>query len=299
LGKAESAPPPDGGYRIFTTQYDLEIRVEDLPKVMGWLDEAAFRDYALECDRTVDAWRAAADLAAIAAVDRVKAANSTGNLRDTVACLLIDHSGSMRGQRAILGTAVADIVADFWSRIGIAYEILGFTTQSWRGGRSRHAWRRIGQPPNPGRLCDLLHIIYRSADETVPGAPWSIRNLMRRELLKENIDGEAILWAVRRLRARPEQRRVLVVMSDGVPVDDSTLAANDPWILVNHLCEVTRAVARAPDFRLGAVGLDCDVSDFYKRNVVVSSTNDFAHRLVPFLERLFETSANHAPDDSS
>ena len=125
----------------------------------------------------------------------------------------------------------------------------------WRGGKSRWSWRRAGRPASPGRLCDLLHIIYRSADETIAGPPWSIRNLLRREILKENIDGEAVLWAAHRLRGRSEKRKILVVVSDGAPVDDSTLAANDPLILDRHLREVIASIEHASDIRLGAVGL--------------------------------------------
>jgi cobaltochelatase CobT len=146
----------------------------------------------------------------------------------------MDHSGSLRGQRAIIATALAQVVADFWSRLGIRYEILGFTTRSWKGGQSRQAWQAAGSPPDPGRLCDLLYIIYRSADSTNPGAPWTMHNLLRRDLLKENIDGEAIMWAARRLRDCRETRKLLVVVSDGVPADDSTLLANDPEFLVRH-----------------------------------------------------------------
>src|SRR5690606_23347088 len=118
-----------------------------------------------------------------------------------------------------------------WSRLGIAFEILGFTTQSWHGGRSRRRWKWRGSPSNPGRLCDLLHIVYREADDHRPGAPWALRNLNRRELLKENVDGEAIEWATSRLLARPEKQKILIVISDGTPVDDSTLAANDAGYL--------------------------------------------------------------------
>jgi cobaltochelatase CobT len=260
---------------------------------MGFADEHTFRRYVAEFDRAMTEWRAMVDLAAIEAVSRVKTAG-TLDLEDTVASLLIDHSGSIRGPRAIIAVAVAEIVADFWSHLGIAYEILGFTTRSWRGGNSRSSWRRAGRPANPGRLCDLLHIIYRSADQTSAGAPWLIRNLMRREILKENVDGEAILWAADRLRGRPEKRKLLVVVSDGAPVDDSTLAANDPLILDRHLREVIASIERASDIRVGAIGLDFDVSDYYSEHVVIGSKHDSVHRLVPFVAGLLEEAAGRA-----
>jgi cobaltochelatase CobT len=275
------------GYRAYTTKFDLEIRAEDLPKLFGRTGEDTLRRYVSEFDRAMTEWRAMADLAAIEAVDRIKAGGALAP-KDTVASLLIDHSGSLRGQRAIIATALAEIVADFWSRLGISFEILGFTTRTWHGGYSRWWWRLAGRPANPGRLCDLLHIIYRSADQSTPGAPWSIRNLMRRELLKENVDGEAILWAAHRLRSRPENRKMLVVVSDGAPVDDATLAANDTGILDRHLREVISSIKHTSDIRLGAVGLEFEVSLYYPEFVVISSKDELAGRLVPFLARLFE-----------
>ena len=151
----------------------------------------------------------------------------------------------MRNQPSIIATTLATIVAECWSLLGIRYEILGFTTRSWRGGRPRRHWIMAGRPAYPGRLCELLHIVYRSADDTCAGAPQSIRNMMREELLKENVDGEAVMWAAERLRKRPEMRKVLVVVSDGAPVDDATLAANGPGILHRHLKEVIAALRHA------------------------------------------------------
>jgi cobaltochelatase CobT len=129
----------------------------------------------------------------------------------------LNDSGSLRGQPAVLTTAAAEVAADYWSRIGIRYEILGFTTLTWRGGRSREKWMNSGHPRNPGRLCDLLHIIYRTADDEYEGPPPSVRNLLREALIKENVDGEALAWAAARLRDRHEARKILVVVSDGGP----------------------------------------------------------------------------------
>jgi cobaltochelatase CobT len=286
LTRPAVVPPDTGGYRAYTTRFDLELRADELAKAMGWWESVAFSAHVAELDRAMAGWRAAADIAAIEAIDRLRIAGDAGDLGDTVACLLIDHSGSMRGQRAIIAVALAEITAEIWSRLGMCYEILGFTTRSWRGGRSRRSWIWAGRPPHPGRLCDLLHIIYRSADQTAPGAPSSIRNLMRGELLKENIDGEAVLWAAHRLRARPEARKILIVVSDGAPVDDSTLSANDPDILGRHLRQVVADIGQAGDIKVAAIGLDHEMFNVYPEYVVVRGVDDLSNRLIPFLTGL-------------
>src|SRR5262249_4401889 len=248
----------------------------------------AFNEYAAAYDQGMGSWRAAADIAAMNSVQSVRSSTSSSILAQTVAALLIDHSGSMRGQRAIIATALAEIVAEYWNRLGIAYELLGFTTCSWHGGNSRKAWERAGRPANPGRLCDLLHIIYRSADETNPGAPWTIRNIMRRELLKENVDGEALVWAARRLGENPQPRKMLLVVSDGAPVDDSTIAENDPEILVGHLKQTIAELERSSGFSLGAIGIDYSVSHYYSTSTEIGGPDDIAARVVPFLEQLLK-----------
>jgi cobaltochelatase CobT len=283
--------PPPADYRAYTTAHDLELRGEQLGEFLGAAGAQAFKEYAAGYDQGMGSWRAAADITAMNSVQSVKSATPSSILAETVAALLIDHSGSMRGQRAIIATALAEIVAEYWNRLGIAYELLGFTTSSWQGGNSRKAWERAGRPANPGRLCDLLHIIYRSADETNPGAPWAIRNVMRRELLKENIDGEAVVWAARRLRERPQRRKILLVVSDGAPVDDSTIAANDPEILVRHLKQTIAELEQSPDFCLGAIGIDYSVSHYYSTSTEIGGLEDLAARVVPFLEQLLKASA--------
>ncbi len=145
-------------YRVYTTEFDRVIHGDELPALLGPEQEATFQVKASELDPALSRWRAAAELAAIEDVKAYASKHSADDVNDTVACLLLDHSGSLRGQRAILATAITEIVADYWSRIGIRYEILGFTTLSWKGGQSREKWLNSGRPPNPGRLCDLLHI---------------------------------------------------------------------------------------------------------------------------------------------
>ena len=162
---------PHEGYRIYTTQYDRVVTGDKIEEFLARSGREAFAAYAAELDVAITRWRAAAEVAAVEAVAKYRASAGPEAARDTVACLLLDHSGSLRGQRAIVATAIAAIVADLWSRIGIRYEILGFNPD---GGRARQAWIRAGRPSNPGRLCELLHIVYRCADDTRPGAPWTV-----------------------------------------------------------------------------------------------------------------------------
>ena len=272
IGNPAAASSQD--YRVYTAEFDRIIHGDELPAVFGPEHEATLQVKASEVDPALSRWRAAAEPAAVEAARAHASKHSVDDLKDTVACLLLDHSGSLRGQPAILATAIAEIVADYWSRIGIRYEILGFTTSSWKGGRSREKWIASGRPSNPGRLCDLLQIVYRTADDQYPGAPRSIRNLMREELTKENVDGEAIAWAAGRLRNRHEARKILVVVSDGGPVDDSTLAANAPDYLDRHLRKVTASINEAGDIWLVGIGLDHDVARYYARHRSIESTDD-------------------------
>jgi cobaltochelatase CobT len=273
IGNLAAASPQD--YRVYTIEFDRIIHGDELPALLGPEQETTFQVKASEFDPVLSRWRAAAELAAIEDVSACASKHSVDDLNDTVACLLVDHSGSLRvRQRAILATAVAEIVSDYWSRVGIRYEILGFTTLSWKGDRSREKWINSGRPPNPGRLCDLLHIVYRSADDQYTGPPRSIRNLIREELTKENVDGEAVAWAAGRLRNRHEARKILIVVSDGAPVDDSTLAANTPSYLERHLKKVIASINEAGDIWLVGIGLDYDVSRYYARHLSVASADE-------------------------
>ena len=278
--------PPPGSYRVFTTRFDLEVSGEGLSQVIGRRESPAFGDYVSHFEQAIAQWRAVAEPVVTEFVDRVKAVS--GGRDNAIACLLIDHSGSMRNQPSIIAAALATIVAECWSRLGIRYEILGFTTRSWHGGRPRRRWIMAGRPAYPGRLCELLHIVYRSADDTCAGAPQSIRNMMREELLKENVDGEAVIWAAERLRRWPETSKLLLVVSDGAPVDDATLAANNGDILHRHLKEVIATIRHASDIRLAAIGLGHDVSMYYPEGIVVTSTDELTGRVLPYLAGLFE-----------
>jgi len=208
--------------------------------------------------------------------------------RDTVVTLLLDNSGSMRGRPILVAAACADILARTLERCGVKTEILGFTTRAWKGGRSKEAWLERGKPPNPGRLNDLRHIVYKSAD-----APWrrsraNLGLMLRDGLLKENIDGEAVLWAHQRLLARPEQRRILMVISDGAPVDDGTQSANSPAYLEKHLREVIAYIETRSHVELLAIGIGHDVTRYYKRAVTVVDVEQLAGAITDQLAALFE-----------
>ena len=220
------------------------------------------------------------------------------NFRDTVVTLLLDNSGSMRGRPITVAATCADILARTLERCGVKVEILGFTTRAWKGGQAREAWLQAGKPPAPGRLNDLRHIIYKSAD-----APWrrARRNLglmMREGLLKENIDGEALDWAYKRLLARSEQRRILMMISDGAPVDDSTLSVNAGNYLERHLRAVIDEIENRSPVELIAIGIGHDVTRYYKRAVTIVDAEELGGAMTDKLAELFDEHAaqNAAPD---
>ncbi|MDX5360132.1 MAG: cobaltochelatase subunit CobT [Alphaproteobacteria bacterium] len=210
------------------------------------------------------------------------------DFRDTVVTILLDNSGSMRGRPITVAAMCADILARTLERCGVKAEILGFTTRAWKGGQSREQWLQAGKPPTPGRLNDLRHIVYKAAD-----APWrrSRRNLglmMREGLLKENIDGEALLWAHRRLLARPEQRQILMVISDGAPVDDSTLSVNAGNYLERHLRQVIEWIETKSPVELIAIGIGHDVTRYYRRAVTIVDADQLGGAMTEQLASLFE-----------
>ncbi|HEX9647872.1 MAG TPA: cobaltochelatase subunit CobT [Alphaproteobacteria bacterium] len=208
--------------------------------------------------------------------------------RDTVVTLLLDNSGSMRGRPISVAAMSADILARTLERCGVKVEILGFTTRAWKGGRARERWLADGKPPNPGRLNELRHIVYKSAD-----APWrrarkGLGLMLREGLLKENIDGEALLWAHQRLLARPEERRILMVISDGAPVDDSTLSVNSGNYLDRHLREVIRWIEAASPVELVAIGIGHDVTRYYRRAVTIVDAEQLGGTMTEKLAELFD-----------
>jgi cobaltochelatase CobT len=210
------------------------------------------------------------------------------NFRDTVVTLLIDNSGSMRGRPITVAAMSADILARTLERCGVKVEILGFTTRAWKGGQSRERWIASGKPPNPGRLNDLRHIIYKAAD-----APWrrarkGLGLMLREGILKENIDGEALLWAHKRLIGRHEQRRILMVISDGAPVDDSTLSVNPGNYLEKHLREVIAEIEGESPVQLIAIGIGHDVTRYYRRAVTIVDAEQLGGTMLEKLAELFD-----------
>ncbi len=213
--------------------------------------------------------------------------------RDTVVTLLIDNSGSMRGRPITVAAMSADILARTLERCGVKVEILGFTTRSWKGGKSREKWIDDEKPQNPGRINDLRHIVYKSADTTWRRARRNLGMMLREGLLKENIDGEALLWAHQRLLGRPEQRRILMVISDGAPVDDATLSANPGNYLERHLREVINFIETRSKVELTAIGIGHDVTRYYRRAVTLIDAEELGGTVMQNLTDLFDEETSH------
>jgi cobaltochelatase CobT len=208
--------------------------------------------------------------------------------RDTVVSLLIDNSGSMRGRPISIAAISADILARTLERCGVKVEILGFTTRAWKGGQSRETWLAAGRPPAPGRLNDLRHIVYKAADEPWRRARKNLGLMMREGLLKENIDGEALLWAHNRLIGRSEERKILMVISDGAPVDDSTLSVNSGTYLERHLRQVIHWIEARSPVELIAIGIGHDVTRYYQRAVTIMDAEQLGGTMIGQLASLFD-----------
>ena len=312
----ESRLPPDFDYRVYTAANDEVVAAEELcdaeelTRLRGYLDQqlvalqGAVTKLANRLQRRLQAQQNRAwdfdqeeGLLDTARLTRVvvspesplsyKVERDT-DFRDTVVTLLIDNSGSMRGRPISIAAISADILARTLERCAVKTEILGFTTRAWKGGQSREAWLAAGRPGKPGRLNDLRHIIYKPAD-----APWrrARRNLglmMREGLLKENIDGEALLWAHGRLIGRSEDRRILMVISDGAPVDDSTLSVNSGNYLERHLRQVIGWIETRSPVELIAIGIGHDVTRYYRRAVTIMDAEQLGGAMVDQLAQLFE-----------
>jgi len=310
--------PPGGealAYRVFTTEFDAEVAAEELcgpselarlraqldsylSRYQGMIGRMANRLQRLLLAQQQRGWEFdleegildAARLARVI-VNPVTPLSfkqeKEAEFRDTVVTLLIDNSGSMRGRPIAVAAMSAEILARTLERCGVKVEILGFTTRAWKGGRSREKWLAMGKPANPGRLNDLLHIVYKPADAAWRRARRSLGLMLREGLLKENIDGEAILWAHHRLLQRPEARRILMVISDGAPVDDSTLSANPGNFLDRHLREVIRWIEANSDVELLAIGIGHDVTRYYSRAVTIHDPEQLGGTLLRELMDLF------------
>ncbi len=308
--------PPQFDYRVFTTRFDETVKAEELCD-MAELDRLrALLDRQLESLSGVvarlanrlqrrllaqqnRAWDFDLDegLLDTARLTRVvidpmhplsfKMERDT-DFRDTVVTLLLDNSGSMRGRPITVAATCADILARTLERCGVKVEILGFTTRAWKGGQAREAWLQAEKPAGPGRLNDLRHIVYKSADTPWRRARRNLGLMMREGLLKENIDGEALAWAHQRLLARAEQRRILMMISDGAPVDDSTLSVNPGNYLERHLRQVIEEIETRSPVQLLAIGIGHDVTRYYRRAVTIVDAEELAGAITDELAELFE-----------
>jgi len=317
-----AAPPhseADPNYVVFQTDFDEEIKAEDLAepaeleRLRAYLDQqleplkGAVSRLANKLQRRLQAqqnrsWKfdmeeGILDVGRLARV----VANPTTPLsfkveqdtefRDTVVTLLLDNSGSMRGRPISIAAICADVLARTLERCQVKVEILGFTTRAWKGGQSRENWLAEGRPQQPGRLNDLRHIIYKPADSPMRRTRDNLGLMMKEGLLKENIDGEALEWAHRRMLARPEARKILMVISDGAPVDDSTLSVNPANYLEKHLRDVIAMVEKRRAVELMAIGIGHDVTRYYQRAVTITDVEQLAGAMTEQLAALFDSDA--------
>ncbi|MEM9394256.1 MAG: cobaltochelatase subunit CobT [Pseudomonadota bacterium] len=325
-GEAPLEPPPppphseaDPNYVVFETDFDEEIKAEELAepaeleRLRAYLDQqleplkGAVSRLANKLQRRLQAqqnrsWKfdmeeGILDVGRLARV----VANPTTPLsfkveqdtefRDTVVTLLLDNSGSMRGRPISIAAICADVLARTLERCQVKVEILGFTTRAWKGGQSRERWLAEGRPQQPGRLNDLRHIIYKPADSPMRRTRDNLGLMMKEGLLKENIDGEALEWAHRRMLARPEARKILMVISDGAPVDDSTLSVNPANYLEKHLRDVIEMVEKRRAVELIAIGIGHDVTRYYQRAVTITDVEQLAGAMTEQLAALFDSDA--------
>ena len=323
-GEAPMEPPApqpisdaDPDYRVYQTEHDEEIRAEDLAEPVELERLRAYLDQQLEPlkgavsrlanklqrrlqaqqnrswefdleEGTLDAGRLARVIANPTTPLSFKVEKDT-EFRDTCVTLLLDNSGSMRGRPISIAAICADVLARTLERCNVKVEILGFTTRAWKGGQAREAWLNDGRPQQPGRLNDLRHIIYKSGDTPWRRARPNLGLMMKEGLLKENIDGEALEWAYRRMMARPEARKILMVISDGAPVDDSTLSVNPANFLEKHLRDVIEMVEKRRVVELLAIGIGHDVTRYYDRAVTITDVEQLAGAMTEQLAALFDS----------
>ena len=307
---------PNRSYRVFTRAHDEVFAAEDLSdgaelaRLRATLDEQARQlpgivarlarrlERALRAQQrrrwqfdleegVLDSARLARVLTEPLAPLSFKQETET-DFKDTVVTLLLDNSGSMRGRPILLTALCADLLARTLERCGVRTEILGFTTREWDGGQSRADWIAAGAPRNPGRLTDVRYIVYKTADTAWRRARANLGLLLRDDLMKDNIDGEALWWAYQRLLARSERRRILMIISDGVPLDQATLSANPGGYLDQHLRQVIRWIEQQAEVELVAIGIGHEVGDYYQRAVAIGSTDDLGPAMIGELGGLFE-----------
>ena len=323
-GEAPLDPPPpapisdaDPNYSVYKTEFDEEIGAEELAepaeleRLRAYLDQQleplkgavsrlanklqrrlqAQQNRSWEFDKEegiLDAGRLARVVANPTTPLSFKWEKDT-DFRDTVVTLLLDNSGSMRGRPISIAAICADVLARTLERCAVKVEVLGFTTKAWKGGQSREKWLAEGRPLQPGRLNDLRHIVYKSADAPMRRTRANLGLMMKEGLLKENIDGEALEWAHRRMMARREQRKILMVISDGAPVDDSTLSVNPANYLEKHLRDVIAMIEKRKAVELMAIGIGHDVTRYYDRAVTITDADQLAGAMTEQLASLFDS----------
>jgi cobaltochelatase CobT len=259
---------PTSGYKVYQRAYDEEVAADSLVEGGKLLRLRQLLDAELGAS-----FVGATKQKMAQQFERIPPASARP---ETVVTLLLDNSGSMRGRPIMVAACCADMLARTLESCGVKVEVLGFTTVAWKGGRSRSDWIAAGRPRAPGRLSDLRHIVYKSADTTGAAGRQALGVMLDESLLKENIDGEALAWAHARLLARPEPRRILLVISDGAPVDDSTLAVNPGNILDLHLRHVIEEIEARPAVELIAIGIGHDVARYYRRAVTITHPVELA-----------------------
>ena len=215
------------------------------------------------------------------------------DFEDTIVTLLIDNSGSMRGRPITIAAICADILSRTLERCSVKVEILGFTTKNWKGGKSRQEWNRLGKTKNPGRLNDLRHIIYKGADSHWRQSKKNLGLMLKEGLLKENIDGEALRWTFNKMKKRKEERKILMVISDGAPVDDSTLSVNSGDFLEKNLKKIVKFIENKSEVEILAIGIGHDVSRYYKKAIKISDVQELGDVMIDQLSGLFENKKLH------
>lgn len=310
-GEQQAYPP----YKIYTSAHDVVISASELVETSSLREkrtylELRYADYRRELARLVSrlqrrlltrqirnwAFDLEEGLIDASRLDRVVVnpgftslykQEQESEFRDSVVSILIDNSGSMRGKPIEIACLASTMLSGALDRCGISCEILGFTTRRWKGGDSAKDWARAGRPHDPGRLNDLLHIIYKSSDEPARRSTLSLCAMLESSLLKENIDGEALLWASRRLLTRHERRKILIVISDGAPVDETTLQENqDKTILDRHLRKVIAEIEGSSSIELAAVGVKHDVASYYRQSVQIERAENLGASLIRLIDKL-------------
>ncbi len=316
MPRADLAAGPGTTYAIYTTQFDEIVKAEDLAdedeltRLRALLDkqlvhlQAVVAKLANRLQRKLlarqqrswqfdleEGYLDSARLARIVANPTIPLSfkqEKQTEFKDTIVTILLDNSGSMRGRPITIAAMCADILARTLERVGLKVEILGFTTRAWKGGKSRDLWIQNGRPSHPGRLNDLRHIIYKSADTPYRRARKNLGLMLKEGLLKENIDGEALAWAYNRIAPRPEDRKILMVISDGAPVDDSTLSVNPSNVLEKDLRHVIDWIELVDKVDLTAIGIGHDVTRYYRKAMSIVDADELATALIDRLEGLFD-----------